>query len=129
LYTGKLFDAYAQHLGKTVSSQGELTGHKPILDHFRRSRESFYHAEALRVFVRDKTAPGTFESLQDEVFEGVVDTCDRKFDDGLARVNAVTDRATDLPLDAHPLNKATFVKDRKGICHQLANDDRLTWKK
>lgn len=128
-YTGKLLEAYGEHLGKPISQPSHLTGRKSILDHFRRARESFYHAEAFRVFVRDKTTSGTFESLQDEIYDGVVDTCDQKFDDGFARVNAVTDRATNLPLDAHPLNKATFVKDRKGICHQLANDDRLTWKK
>jgi hypothetical protein len=128
-YTGKLLQAYGEHLDKEVSQIGDLTGYKSIFDHFSRARERFDEDESFRVFVRDKTAPGTFESLQDEIYDVVVDTCEQGFSDGLARVNAVTERATTLPLDAHPLNKATFVKDRKGICHQLANDDRLTWKK
>jgi hypothetical protein len=42
--------------------------------HFKRQREAFYHAESLRVFVRDKTEPVTFESLREQIYKGVVDT-------------------------------------------------------
>jgi len=81
------------------------------------------------VFVRDKTEPGTFESLQDDIHDGVVDTHDKSHPDGYARVVAVTDMAQTLALDAHPLNRAARPADRRGVCHQLANDGRLTWKK
>ncbi|WP_341872369.1 ABC-three component system protein [Mesorhizobium metallidurans] len=32
-------------------------------------------------------------------------------------------------LDAHPLGGSALVKDKRGICHQLANEDRLKWTK
>jgi hypothetical protein len=128
-YTKKLFDAYSEYTETDIQDEKSLSGHKDLKQHFSRSREAFYHAESLRLFVRDKTEPGTFASFQDEVFEGVVDTCDRLHSDGYARVTSVTDRAQSLSLDAHPLNKSAFAKDRKGICHQLANDGKLTWKK
>lgn len=128
-YTKKLFDAYADHKGQEVASATDLNAWSNLKEHFGRSREAFYHAESLRVFVREKADPGTFESLQDEIYDGVVDTCEGVHADGYARVIAVTDSAQSLALDAHPLNKSALPKDRRGICHQLANDGRLTWKK
>jgi len=127
VYTKKLFSAYSDHSGATIKTPKDFTGHPKLKKHFNRSREAFYHSESLRVFVRDKTEPGTFESLQDEVCDAVADTCDGEHSDELARVIAVTDKALDLKLDAHPLSPSTFPRDLKGICHQLANDDRLDW--
>lgn len=128
-YTTKLFAAYTEHLGSEIEGLKDLSGQSKLQGHFRRSRESFYDAESLRVFVRDKTIPGTFESLQEEIFSGVIDLCEGNFPDGYQRVLAVTAQAQSLPVDAHPLNKSAFPSDKRGVCHQLANDDRLTWKK
>ena len=98
--------------------------------HFKRQREAFYQAESLRVFVRDKVEPGTFESLQREIYNSVVDIHDADHADGYDRVVAVTTAARNLPLTAHPLSNSTFSDDKHGICHQLANDDdRLQWTK
>ena len=106
-----------------------LVAEKKLNDHFKRQREAFYHAESLRVFVRDKVEPGTFESLQEEIFHGVVDTSEAAHDDGYACVVAVTQTAHELPIDAHPLAPSTVGQDKRGICHQLANDERLKWTK
>lgn len=128
-YTTKLLHAYADHKKQTVTSPSQLSAWSNLEAHFGRSREAFYHAESLRAFVRDKADPGTFESLQREILDGVADTYDGVHADGYVRVVAVTDKAQSLSLDAHPLNKSAFPKDRRGICHQLANDGALTWKK
>ena len=34
-----------------------------------------------------------------------------------------------IPLDANGLFQVVRVKDRYGICHQLANEDKLIWVK
>jgi hypothetical protein len=124
-YITKLLAAYSDHLKKPISAASELT--RKLVQHYHRQREAFYHAESLRVFVRDKVEPGTFESLQDEIYKGVIDTCEATHPDGYQRLVAVTDRAQILPLTAHPLVHSTFPDDKHGICHQLANDERLTW--
>lgn len=126
-YVGQLLAAYAEHKGEAVPDIAALKKWKPLGDHFNRQRESFYHAEAFRVFLREKVDPGTFESLQDEILDGVIDTAEGAFSDGFERVKAVTQASQNVPLDAHPLGSSAFVKDRHGICHQLANDDRLQW--
>lgn len=127
VYTKKLLAAYSDHSGKDIKKPADLIGQKKLQGHFNRSREAFYHSEALRIFVRDKTEPGTFESLQDEVFHGIADTCDAVHSDGYAKVIAATERAQTLKLGAHSLSASTFPRDLVGICHQLANDDRLDW--
>jgi len=129
IYVGKLLAAYGSHLNTVITTVSELKQHSTLEGHFHRQREAFYHAEGLRVFVRDKVETGTFESLQDEIYNGVVDTRDADHADDYRRVVAVTDRAQVLPLDAHALGPSTFTKDKHGICQQLANDDRLKWVK
>jgi hypothetical protein len=129
VYVAHLLAAYADHTKAEVPDLGALKNWKPLEEHFKRQRECFYHAEALRVFVRDKVEPGTFEGLQDEIYHGVADTADGDHPDGFERVKAVTRAAQDVLLNAHPLGASALVKDKRGICHQLANEDRLKWTK
>lgn len=128
-YTSKLLDAYSEHKGEAVGTASQLDKFSTLKTHFQRSREAFYHAESLRVFVREKVEPGTFEGLQAEILDGIQDTYDGEHPDGFARVVAVTEKAQSIALDAHPLNKSALPKDRRGICHQLANDGKLTWRR
>jgi hypothetical protein len=127
-YVDCLLEAYAQHQGVESLCVSDLPKWKKLNDHLKRSREAFFDAEGLRVFVRDKTERGTFESLQDQIHDGVVDTKDKPHKDGYECVVAVTEQAHRLALDAHPLNKVALPTVRKGVCHQLANDGRLEWK-
>jgi hypothetical protein len=100
-----------------------------LRDHFLRQREAFYQAESLRVFARDTVPPGTFESLQDDIYDGVIDTHDAGHADGYARVCEVTKAARELQITSNALISCTKPKDRDGICHHLANEDRLQWTK
>ncbi|WP_246389376.1 ABC-three component system protein [Microvirga mediterraneensis] len=129
VYVGRLLEAYADHTKEALADVAGLKKWDKLDKHFQRQRESFYGAEALRVFFRDKVEPGTFESLQEEIYEGVVDTHDKDHLDGYHRVMAVTEVAQALQIEAHPLASCTFPRDRRGICHQLANEDRLKWTK
>jgi hypothetical protein len=128
-YVSRLFDAYADHLKTPITSLGALKSHATLNEHFHRSREAFYHAESLRVFARDKVEPGVFESLQNEIYAGVVDTRDAPHADGYQCVVEVTNVAQAMSLDAHPLSPSLMATDRRGICHQLANEERLKWTK
>jgi len=113
-YVEQLYLAYADHLKKPVSSTADLG--KPMLrEHFSRQREAFYQAEALRVFVRDKVDPGTFERLQSEIHAGVIDTHDEDYDDGYKRVVAVTKAAQDMAITANPLAPIAQTQDRRGF--------------
>lgn len=96
-------------------------------DHYLRQREAFYTAESLRVFARDSVPEGTFAALQAEVFDGVIESCDQLYINGFERLSGVLAVAGSLQLTANALIAVAEQRDRKGICHQLANEDRLIW--
>ncbi|MGC2774156.1 MAG: ABC-three component system protein [Bradyrhizobium sp.] len=128
-YVQQLLDAYSDHTKELIKVPGDLKRRAALSEHFTRQREAFYHAETLRVFVRDKVEPGTFERLQDELYAGVADTNATDHADGFVRVVAVTKAAQDMQLTANPIAPIAQTQDRHGICHQLANEDRLKWTK
>lgn len=128
-YVSQLLDAYADHTNVAVSDPAALKVWPKLHVHFSRQREAFYQAEALRVFARDSVPIGTFEALQGDIYDGVIDTHDASHPDGFARVVEVTKAARELQITANPLISCTNPKDRDGICHQLANEDRLQWTK
>lgn len=129
LYLRKLLDAYGDHLGRKITEKGSLDEHPELEHHYNRQRVLFYSAESLRNFARDRTPPRTFDSLQDDVYHGVIDVCEATHPDALARVRATITTAGGLDVSGNALVSVTKVSDKQGICHQLANDDRLTWKK
>jgi hypothetical protein len=128
-YVEQLYEAYSDHRNTKVTEINGLTAWPTHVKHFHRQREHFYHAEALRNFARDTVPPGTFEDLQSEVYAGVADVEAKEHKDALVRLDAVTHAAQELHLTSNALLTVVKVQDRRGICHQLANEDRLTWKK
>lgn len=128
-YIRQLFDAYEDHLGISVNSASDITAScKPRLsDDLWRQRERFYSAEALRNFARDNVPEGTFDQLQEEIFDAVIDSCDEEHSDGLSRMRKTVELATQAALTANPLISVVKIRDRQGVCHQLANEDRLVW--
>ncbi len=127
-YVTQLLGAYGEHMSTTVTDPSNISPQK-LKDHFRRQREAFYEAETLRVFARDTVPPGTFESLQDDIYDGVIDTHDAAHADGYQKVCAVTKAAQEMQITANALISSANPKDRHGICHQLVNDERIWWKK
>ena len=126
-YLRQILDAYGDHLGADLVDAGSLDGHKELKKDYLRQRERFYHAESLKNFARDNVPEGTFDSLQEEVFHGVVDVCEDSHDDGFKRMKATLAQAAQVAATTNPLVSTLKTQDRQGICHQLANEDRLTW--
>ncbi|MES9994007.1 MAG: ABC-three component system protein [Candidatus Thiodiazotropha sp.] len=128
-YLEQLLDAYGDNKKTTIENIVALSSWPDLEEHYHRQREFFYHAESLRNFARDTVPLGTFEGLQDEVHAGVKDLEASPHPDALARLNTVTQAAAQLPLTANGLISVVKVQDKRGICHQLANEDRLLWRK
>lgn len=127
LYLRKLMNAYADHLGEEVESKDDLSDNTLLSDHYDRQRVLFYSAESLRNFARDRTPPKTFDALQDDVYHGVIDVCESQHEDALVRLRETISSAGSLSISGSALASVTRVADKQGICHQLANDDRLNW--
>ncbi|WP_409188478.1 ABC-three component system protein [Bradyrhizobium sp. RDM4] len=127
VYLTKLMEAYGDHLGAAVASADKLADH--LARHYDRQRVLFYSAESLRNFARDRTPPETFVSLQKDIYDGIIDICEDDHADAFARLKDVIKTAAQVAAGGNALFSVSSVADRQGICHQLANDDRLSWVK
>ena len=128
-YIGKLLDAYEDYLGEPVSNPSDLAKHPDMEAHFDRQRVHFYSAESLRNFARDRTPPGTFDFLKEDIYDGVVDTYDTLHSSALDRLRATLASAAQVDVSGSALVSVTRPRDKQGVCHHLANDDLLTWVK
>jgi hypothetical protein len=126
-YVGQLLGVYCEKHPEEDLSADSLASNARIGQHFKRQRESFYKAESLRVYARDSVPPGTFDKLQDDIHSGVIDTAEVDHRTGFDRLTSVLSLVGQLDLSRHRLITVAENDDRKGICHQLANADRLTW--
>lgn len=127
VYVKKLVDVYSEQDPASCSDVDSVSAHTKYGAPFQRQRESFYAAEALRLYARDSVPDGTYELLQDDVYTGVIDTAEANHPSSLDRLRAVLTQSGQLDLSAHTLISVSTLKDRQGICHQLANADKLTW--
>lgn len=127
-YVQQLVAAYNDHCSAPVTTVQAALGLEPYGAHLRTSRQDFYCAESLREFSKDAfPEPRTFDELQRLVGDGVRHTVARDHPSGYDRVLATCEQATVVQLGDHPLAGEVNPADRSGMCHQLANDDRIRW--
>lgn len=126
-YIEQLIAVYNERYGGDAITAENVGDHTHAGKHYPRQREAFFSAEALRAFARDSVPEGTFESLKEEVYDGVVETEAGSYADGFERLTSVLEASVGIQITSNVLMPRTTVTDRKGLCHHLANEDRLTW--
>lgn len=130
-YVEQLFEAYSDHLKTVLSKISELNSHSELFNHFNRQRECFYWAEALNEFSRDRLPDGNscFYDLKEEIFHGVVDTSNLKHSSGYENILKTTAVAVALNIQSNALLSVSNIQDKIGICHHLANENKIKWVK
>ena len=71
-----------------------------------------------------------FDVLKDETFVGVKYTAKRTHPNGFEHMLAVMEQAVVAPVTNYLLSTSPYWisgKIKKGVCHHLVNDDKLTW--
>lgn len=126
-YINKLLEAYREHLGNNLLSLDEVKSHSYINKHLNNSREEFFSAESLYNFSRDIFPDDTFENLKEEIYHYIENTIYGNYGDGFEKVKKVIEKAHDTPVTFSPLGECVRVRDKAGICHQLANEDKIDW--
>lgn len=130
-YVEQLFEAYSDHLKTNVQTISELNIHTELFNHFNRQRECFYWAEALNEFSRDSLPTGNtcFAELKEEIFHSVVDISNQAHTTGYENIKKTTAIAVALNIQSNALLSVSKTQDKIGICHHLANENKLTWVK
>jgi hypothetical protein len=127
-FVARLLKVYRERASAEMPDTKALDSYPKFKKHFDRQRNYFYLAELLRNFTRDNIPEDAcFERLQELIFDGVIDTVEAEHRDGYERLNQTLNVARSLQIDSHPLKECLELYHRSGICHQLANDQRLEW--
>ncbi|MEI7825441.1 MAG: ABC-three component system protein [Chlorobiaceae bacterium] len=127
VYIQKLFDAYAEFLQKDQCGMPDVDMNAALKKHLRNARIHFYCAESLQNFSRGYLENGEFERLQDTIYMGIENIILNEHSSGYERVKSAVQEAYKIQIDSHPLRDRLDLMDRAGICHQLANNNRLSW--
>ena len=126
-YIAKLLAAYADFAKQPILTVDDLKALPKLRHHLLISRGYFYSAESLARTTRDAEMPKAFDEVKQHVHAGVVDVTLGCHEHGYGCVLATTQAAATLVLPVTDLSPHVWPADRKGICHHLANEDKLSW--
>ncbi len=126
-YVRQLLDAYGQHTGTTLTDIAALVTNQTLSQHFHGCRTDFFMADGLNRFYRDQFPEGAFEHVKSQVEQGVRNTALAPHQSGYHRVCATLSQAAGLALAQTEYVYCVLPGDKSGLCHHLANDDKLKW--
>ncbi len=129
-YVNKAIRAYTLSKGIKLDSDKDMPS-DGLGRFLSTQRKIFYIAESLRQYSRRIYLDDEpFEELKDEVYSAVEDTVLLDYKDPLTRLHTTLAVAANANTSISPLDnqfKAVKNDDRRGICHHLANEDRIDW--
>jgi hypothetical protein len=126
VYVAKLLDVYAEIVDQAISTAADLSAHPDWSHDLHRQRVRFYDAEAFAAHYRDQTEPGTIEDFADQIFDAIEPSLNVS-GSGHSRLTAALNTAGQAA-PASVLAPQAKVRVKQGVCHQLANDNLVTWK-
>lgn len=126
-YVNQLLKVYSNHENTSISGIESLKPRKKLHTHFKRQRECFHNAQALKRFARDEFInDDVYDDLKNQVYHGVITTCESHYDDDLKRVDDTIARSQLLPIKTAELGEISIL-EKSGICHDLVNDEEMRW--
>jgi hypothetical protein len=126
-YINQLTLAYNSDTKQEITEISDIRKHDKYNSHFERARKSFYNTEELRNFTRDNLPLEVFDNFQDEVYQCIANTAEEDFDNGFIKVKTVENEAVKTPIESNPLREVCQNIDKKGVCHHLVNEEKITW--
>ncbi|CDG96044.1 conserved hypothetical protein [Xenorhabdus bovienii str. puntauvense] len=126
VYVSALIDVYAEHSKAIYSSFSDLPD--PYNRHFNNSRNEFYFASSLEVFMREVFKEDNFRVLKSYIASSIEPLLYEDYDSSFKKCNEVLKHATLTSISHSILSNLCEVPDRKGVCHHLINDGEISWK-
>lgn len=131
-YVNALLDAYAD-AEKVAFTKNTLSKYLKYDDHFKRARKEYYSAESARRGVRDiieESNEESFENLKEETYNSIIDVRSKDYVNGYDRLVEVMIHVTTVNLSNCFLSELKGwigANEKKGVCHVLANENRIRW--
>lgn len=124
-YVKKLCQVYEEAMGSPVLGISDLPKDSAWTKDLQSQRVRFYDAEYFMAHYRDQTTPGTIEDFAEQIYDSIEPSLSISGTGQARLTNALTIAAQAKP--ANVLEPQAKVRVKQGVCHQLANDDRLNW--
>lgn len=129
-YITKLLEAYSDLLDEPIDNLKQLSKCTSQLKHFKTQRINFYKAESLKDYANESLPSETiFEEFQDFIYDALEDIINDDYENGFICLKETLKEVQRIDLSGNIISQVTRPADRKGICHQLANDERIRWVK
>lgn len=127
-YIFQLFTVIGKELAIKVAEEADFAHSSQMSLLFKRSRITFYSAEGLRQLARDQMSDAAyFDTFLDGYADGLFHAYTDPQLEGIRRLRATILAAQSLQLAGHVLFNIAEPLDKEGVCHHLANADRITW--
>jgi hypothetical protein len=128
MYVSRLLEVYEEMEGATIVSPQTLAAEHPMhAMHLHQQRVRFFDADYFAHHYRDSTAPGTVEDFEEQIHDAVEPAL--AFIKGTGQERLA--RALETAGNCNPaglLAPQAKIRVKQGVCHQLANRDRLRWR-
>ncbi len=125
-YTEELLRAFSEEEKSEVTTEN-LPAHAKYLEEFSSARRSFYSSENLERFSRDWLKNDSYNKLTEECYDAVSPVVNNEHKNGYKRYLATLTQAASVNYSSHPLHPYIEIKDKKGLCHQLVNSEKMRW--
>lgn len=132
IYTNALVDAYCDTKKGNLIKKYDLTTLPKEYEHdFKEQRKNYFSADYIQRSVREIFADGEnqFDILKNDTYDYISDTHELDYKNAYARLKAVLIKSVDSYSTSvlSSMHNLISPKTKKGICHMLVNDRRLTW--
>lgn len=131
-YVTQLYEIYSEHHSLDIKNPAELkSASLTHLKHFEDQRNGFFAAESLEVFGRENfpdSDPLPFEEIKSDALQIAENALLLiESEKGLKKLLTVTQEVMRESYSSNPLSLEMKPIDKKGICHHLANDNKIKW--
>ena len=130
-YVNALLAAYQEATGEEYRNPDDIIDTE-YEGHFKQQRKNYYQAETIHRAIRDSVSQDDedFDVLKEEIEDGIYTVYHKKYPRGIDKADAVLEEAGRLPISNNTdKNMLGWVGpgERRGVCHMLVNDHKLTW--
>ncbi|XMB86336.1 hypothetical protein RJG79_00635 [Mycoplasmatota bacterium WC44] len=129
-YITKLLEVYSEKTKKEIKNIEDIEISN-LMSNFELQRKRFYSAEALRLYARDEFVNEEYNDLLEEIYSAIYEVIHEDYGVGFDRLSATMRFVVTINLNSNPFERMLILNtiDRQGICHQLADCNRIGWVK
>lgn len=126
VYINKLLKCYESETEIKIKDIDDLKDIKKYLTHLHMQRERFFYSDVFKRFYRDALYNNQVEELEDDIYNGIFDVLYDNHHNSFSRMNKTLMHSASVEINGL-LSQHINPKIKQGLCHHLANDNKIDW--